>query len=424
MNMALMLILAMIIMFVLNFPMYVSLILPPLVMLVVNLTNVQPYMAIQQLVAGVSTQVLLAVPLFIFAADIMSAGQTSKRLLDLVEVFIGHIRGGLAITTAAACTFFGAISGSTQATLVAIGRPMYGRLLESGYKKDDVLSLIECSAIIDLLIPPSISMIMYCVVTGASVADLFIAGFIPGLIMLAMFSVYSYFVARKRGTPRTERATLKQIIRALKEGIAPLGFPFLIFFGMFTGLFSPTEAAAVAVLYATICEVFIYKSVKFKDFKDIALSSGVVTTAVFILVAAGNLLSWVISYARIPQLVAELVLGVNPSGAKVLIIATIFFFISGMFVDSLVAIVILTPIFYGPAVAAGVHPIQFGVLVVLQAAIASISPPFGCNIFTACAVFNEPYKIAIRKLPPYIAILIIMTILIIAFPQISTFLIS
>jgi tripartite ATP-independent transporter DctM subunit len=301
---------------------------------------------------------------------------------------------------------------------------LHGRLLERGYGEDDTMALIESSAIIDLLIPPSISMTMYSVVTGSSVGDLFIAGVVPGLIMLFFFSIYCYFYARKNKIPRTVRATVKQILTTLKDGIAALGFPGIIFGGIYTGLFSPTEAAAVCVLYATICEVFLYKSLKWKDFKDIALSSAVVTTAVFVLVAAGQLLSWVISYARLPQLIAELVLGSDPTALRVLITAAVFFFISGMFVDSLVAIVILTPIFYGPAVAAGVHPIHLGVLVVLQAAIASISPPFGCNLFTACAVFEQPYINSVKKLAPYLVILVIMTAMIIAFPQISTFLIS
>lgn len=418
------LIILMLVMFVLNIPMYISLILPPLIILVTEFSNIQPYLATQQLIAGVSTQALLAVPLFIFGADIMSAGQTSKRLIDFVESLVGHIYGGLAITTSAACTFFGAISGSTQATLVAIGRPLHERLLKRGYREQDTMALIESSAIIDLLIPPSISMTMYSVVTGSSVGDLFIAGVVPGILMLFFFSVYSYFYARKHKIPRTKRATVKQILSTLKHGIAALGFPAIIFGGIYTGLFSPTEAAAVCVLYSTICEVFLYKSLKFKDFRAIALSSAVVTTAVFVLVAAGQLLSWVISYARLPQLIAELVLGTDPSALRVLITAALFFFVSGMFVDSLVAIVILTPIFYGPAIAAGVHPIHLGVLVVLQAALASISPPFGCNLFTACAVFEQPYANAVKKLAPYLIMLVILTVIIIAFPSLSTFLIS
>lgn len=413
-----------VVMFAFNFPMFIAMIVAPLAVVLNYFPNINPSIATQQLIAGVSPMVLLSVPMFIFAADIMSVGQTSNRLLDFVDTFVGHIHGGMAITTAATCTLFGAISGSTQATVVAIGKPMYKRLLSSGYEDEDTLALIISSAIIALLIPPSISMIMYAVVTGASVGDLFIAGIIPGLLILVMFSVYNYFHARKRGVPRRQRVTLKGTAEAFRKAIAPLGFPAVIFIGIYSGIFSPTEAAAVSVLYATILEVFLFKSIKFRDFKNIALSTAVVTTAVFVLVAAGSLLSWVISYARIPQVITTSVLGVNPSALKVLIVVTIFFYIAGMFVDSIVAIVILTPIFFPVAMAAGINPIHLGIIVTLQAAIASISPPFGCNIFTACAVFDRPFLKVVRRLPAYLMMLAVISILIIIFPQLSLLLVS
>jgi len=412
------------IMFVLNFPMYIAMIIAPLAVILNYFPNLDPLLATQQLIAGVSPMVLLAVPMFIFAADIMSVGQTSNRLLDFVDTFVGHIHGGMAITTAATCTLFGAISGSTQATVVAIGKPMRQRLLQSGYEDEDTLSLIISSAIIALLIPPSISMIMYAVVTGASVGDLFIAGVIPGIMILAFFSVYNYIRARKKNIPRTVRLSFKERFEAFKRALAPLGFPAIIFIGIYSGTFSPTEAAAVSVLYASILELFLFKSIRFKDFKEIALSTAVVTTAVFVLVGAGSLLSWAISYARIPQLITQSVLGVDPSAIKILIIVTIFFYVAGMFVDSIVAIVILTPIFFPVAIAAGIHPIHLGIIVTLQAAIASISPPFGCNIFTACAIFDRPFLKVVRRLPAYLIMLIIISVLIIVFPQISLFLVA
>jgi len=412
------------IMFVLNFPMYIAMIIAPLAVILNYFPNLDPLLATQQLIAGVSPMVLLAVPMFIFAADIMSVGQTSNRLLDFVDTFVGHIHGGMAITTAATCTLFGAISGSTQATVVAIGKPMRQRLLQSGYEDEDTLALIISSAIIALLIPPSISMIMYAVVTGASVGDLFIAGVIPGIMILAFFSVYNYIRARKKNIPRTVRLSFKERFEAFKRALAPLGFPAIIFIGIYSGTFSPTEAAAVSVLYASILELFLFKSIRIKDFKEIALSTAVVTTAVFVLVGAGSLLSWAISYARIPQLITQSVLGVDPSAIKILIIVTIFFYVAGMFVDSIVAIVILTPIFFPVAIAAGIHPIHLGIIVTLQAAIASISPPFGCNIFTACAIFDRPFLKVVRRLPAYLIMLIIISVLIIVFPQISLFLVA
>lgn len=419
-----MLMIIMTVLFVLNFPMYIAMILAPLAVILTYFPNLNPLLATQQLIAGVSPIVLLAVPMFIFAADIMCAGQTSNRLLDFVDTFVGHIHGGMAITTAATCTLFGAISGSTQATVVAIGKPMRNRLIAGGYDDEDTTALIISSAIIALLIPPSISMIMYCVVTGSSVGDLFIAGVVPGLMMLAFFAVYNYFRARKKDIPRTQRLKLKDRIGALKKALGPLGFPVIIFAGIYSGKFSPTEAAAIGVLYATILEVFVFKSIKFKDFQSIALSTAVVTTAVFILVGAGSLFSWAISYARIPQLITEAVLGTNPSALKVLITVTVFFYVAGMFVDSIVAIVILTPIFFPLAVQAGVHPIHLGIIVTLQAAIASISPPFGCNIFTACAIFDVPFLKVVKRLPAYLIMLIIISALIIFVPQISLLFVS
>lgn len=411
------------VLFILNFPMYIAMIVAPLAVIINYFPNLNPLLATQQLIAGVSPIVLLAVPMFIFAADIMSAGQTSNRLLDFIDTFVGHIHGGMAITTAATCTVFGAISGSTQATVVAIGKPMRERLIKGGYEDEDTTALIISSAIIALLIPPSISMIMYCVVTGTSVGDLFIAGVIPGLMMLLFFAVYNYFRARIKQIPRTPRLKFRARIKAFKQAIGPLGFPVIIFAGIYSGFFSPTEAAAMGVLYATILEVFIFKSIKFRDFQSIALSTAVVTTAVFVLVGAGSLFSWAISYARIPQLLTESILGVDPSALKILVTVTLFFYVAGMFVDSIVAIVILTPIFFPIAVAAGIHPIHLGIIVTLQAAIASISPPFGCNIFTACAIFDLPFLKVVRRLPAYLIMLVIISIMIIFIPEISLLLI-
>jgi tripartite ATP-independent transporter DctM subunit len=192
---------------VLNFPMVIPMVAAPLAVMIGYMPNMDISMAVQQLIAGVSAQVLLAVPMFILAADIMCAGNTTKRLLDLVETFVGHIHGGMAITTAVTCTMFGAISGSTQATVVAIGKPMRQRLMQLGYSDSASSGLIINSAIIALLIPPSISMIMYAVVTGSSVGDLFIAGVGPGILILIFFSIYSYFYARFIKLPCLKKAT-------------------------------------------------------------------------------------------------------------------------------------------------------------------------------------------------------------------------
>ncbi len=406
----------------LNFPMVVPMIAAPLAVMIGFMPNMDLAMSVQQLIAGVSAQVLLSVPMFILAADIMCAGNTTKRLLDLVETFVGHIHGGMAITTAATCTIFGAISGSTQATVVAIGKPMRQRLLKLGYSDSASSGLIINSAIIALLIPPSISMIMYAVVTGSSVGDLFIAGVGPGLLILLFFAIYSYFYAKWAKIPLQPKANLEQRAAAFKKAIAPLGFPIIIFVGIYSGIFSPTEASAIAVGYALILELIVFRSIRVRDLHKIALSTAVVTCAVYILVAGGQLFSWVISYAKIPQMLTGAILGTDPSAIKILVTVTVFFFIGCMFVDSLVVIIILSPIFFPLAMQAGIDPTHLGIVITLQAAIGSVSPPFGCNIFTGCAIFNRPYLDIVKGIPPYLIMLIAITVIVIAFPQLSLFL--
>ncbi len=404
----------------LGYPMMVPLFLGPLVVAIFFFPDLELMVMIQQFTLGIKTFVLLAVPMFIFAADIMASGKTSKRLLDFVGSFLGHLRGGYAITTAAACTLFGSISGSTQATVVAVGKPMRERLLQVGYKDKQALPLIINASDLALIVPPSIAMIVYGVVSGTSVGELFIAGVIPGLIIFLMFAIYSYSLARAQNLGIQEKATWKERMQATRKALLPLGFPILIIGGIYAGIFSPTEAAAVSVLYAVILEVFIYKDVKIKELFNIAESTAIVTAAVFILVASGTALSWILAYAKLPQEITQSVMGSDPSQTYVLFIVAVFFFIGCMFVDPLVVIIILTPIFYPIAMNAGIDPVALGIIITLQAAIGSATPPFGVDIFTAIAVFQRPYKEIIKGIWPYMILLLLASALFILFPEIIT----
>ncbi|MCR6096251.1 TRAP transporter large permease [Salipaludibacillus agaradhaerens] len=404
-----------------GYPMMVPMIVAPLVVMWVYFPEVDPVVLVQQYYAGLDSFVLLAVPMFIFAADIMSAGKTSQRLLDFIGSFLGHLRGGYAITTAAACTLFGSISGSTQATVAAVGTPMRKKLLESGYKEKQAIPLIINASDLALMIPPSLAMIMYAVVTGTSVGELFIAGILPGIIIFLMFSVYSYLLAKHQNLVGNDhKATWQERLYAFRKALLPLGFPILIIGGIYSGFFSPTEAAAVSVAYAFILEVFVFKTIKIKGIPRIAESSAIVTAAVFILVAAGTSMSWILSYAKLPSGIIASVFGSEPSATYVLIVVAVAFFIGCMFVDPLVVILILTPIFFPVAETAGVDPIALGVIITLQAAIGSATPPFGVDIFTAVAVFNRPYAEIVKGTWPYILILLAASALFIIFPDIIT----
>ena len=264
-------------------------------------------------------------------------------------------------------------------------------------------------------------MIMYCVVTGTSVGEMFIAGIAPGVLIFILFAVYQYFHSKKNNIPRTKKTTWQEKRKALWNGLLPLGFPVIVVGSIYTGKASPTEAAAISVLYAAFLEMVIYKTVKLRDLKRIALSTGVMTGVLFILLACGQVFSLVLTYANVPQMVATGVLGAEPSQITVLIWVTIFFFISGMFVDPLISVVVVTPIFYGPAMAAGIDPIWLGIIITVQCILGAISPPFGANIFTACAAFDIPYMKVVKGLPAYLLMMVVISILFILFPEVITF---
>ena len=377
---------------------------------------------IQQMMGGIRPASLIAVPMFILAADIMTRGQSADRLINMVMAFIGHIKGGLAISTATSCTLFGAVSGSTQATVVAVGSPLRPKMLKAGYSDPFTLALIINASDIAFLIPPSIGMIIYGVISETSIAELFIAGIGPGILILFMFSIYCLIYAYKNDVPTEAKASWKERAMSVRDASWPLMFPVIIVGGIYGGIFSPTEAAAVCVLYAFLLEFVVFRSLKLNDIYKIAKSTGLITAVVFILVAVGNGFSWIISFAQIPQAILEAV-GVNEAGpVGVLIAICVAFFIACMFVDPIVVILVLTPIFAPAIQATGLDPVLVGVLITLQVAIGSATPPFGCDIFTAIAIFKRPYMEVIRGTPPFIFMLVAAAGLIIAFPDIALFL--
>jgi C4-dicarboxylate transporter, DctM subunit len=382
----------------------------------------KPEIMIQQMIGGIEPSALIAVPMFIFAADIITKGHSADRLLDLVMRFVGHLKGGLAVTAATTCTLFGAVSGSTQATVVAVGGPLRPKMLAAGYKDSFVIALAINASDIAFLIPPSIGMIIYGVVSGTSIAELFIAGIGPGLLILAMFSAYSVFYAIRNDIPTVPKASWGERLAAARVAVWPLGFPVIIIGGIYGGIFSPTEAASVSVLYALFLELVIFRSLKLTDIPEIALSTGLITAVVFILVGAGAAFSWTISFAQIPQAILG-ALGLAEAGPYTVLIAiSIAFFVGCMFVDPIVVILILVPIFAPIVDGAGLDPVLVGTIITLQVAIGSATPPFGCDIFTAIAIFKRPYLEVIRGTPPFFAMLGLASVLLILFPQIALFL--
>ncbi len=377
---------------------------------------------VQQMVTGMTPPALVCVPMFILGANIITSGQAAPRLINMVKSFVGHIHGGLAITTNASCTLFGAVSGSTQATVAAIGGTMRPMLLKAGYNSSFTLGLIINSSDIAFLIPPSIGFIVYGVVTSTSIGKLFLSGIIPGFLIFVFFSIYSYFYSRVKKVGVLPRATWTERWQAMKDGSLVLGFPLIIVGGIYAGIFSPTEAAAAAVAYALPLEGVMYRTLTWKKLVNSLLDTGIITGVVFILVGAGQAFSWFISFLRLPQQFMPAIIGSDPTRLWVILLVVISYFVACMFVDPIVAIYVLTPIFAPYVITTGIDPVFLGTLVTLQAAIGSATPPFGCDIFTAQLIFRRPYWEVIRHTPPFILMLILTTILIIIFPELALWL--
>lgn len=411
----------MIVLLLLGFPMMIPLIAGCFVAFFLFMP-IPPEIMVQQMLAGIRPTALIAVPMFIFAADIITKGHSADRLIDLVLRFFGHVRGGLGVTVAAACTVFGAVSGSTQATVVAIGGPLRPRMLEGGYKDSFVLALIVNASDIAMLIPPSIAMIIYGVISGTSISELFIAGVGPGLLILVLFSAYCVIYAIRNDIPVLPRSSWRERFSAARNAVWPLGFPVIVIGGIYGGIFSPTEAASVCVAYAFILEFVVFRSLKLVEIYDIAKSTGLITAVVFILVAAGAAFSWVISFNQIPQAILG-GLGLAQAGPiTVLFAISIAFFIGCMFVDPIVVILVLVPIFTPIIDGLAIDPVLVGVIITLQVAIGSATPPFGCDIFTAIAIFKRPYIDVIRGTPPFVFMLLAVAVLLIFYPPIALFL--
>lgn len=427
--MAVVVLAVMLVLLLLGFPMKVPLVAASLAVLWLFFPReVSPAVLIQQWIGGIAPASLVAVPMFILAAEIMTRGQAADRLLDMVSSFVGHLRGGLPMTAAVSCTLFGAMSGSTQATVVAIGGPLRPRLLRAGYSESFSTALLINASDIALLIPPSIGMIVYGVVSGTSIGELFVAGVGPGLLILAAFCGYCYVHSIRMHTQaelQTQPAAdWRERLRKTRRAALALGFPIIVLGGIYTGFFSPTEAATVCVLYAATLEFWVYRELDWQGLRQLAASTGVITAVVFGLVGAGAAFSWVISFAQIPQVLLQETLGLTADSSYGAIMASICvaYFVGCMFVDPIVVILVLTPIFHPIGTEAGIDPVLVGTVVTLQVAIGSATPPFGCDIFTAIAIFKRPYAEVVRGTPPFIAILLLVSVLLILFPPIALWL--
>jgi C4-dicarboxylate transporter DctM subunit len=378
----------------------------------------------QKLLGGVNVSTLLAIPFFVFAADLMARGTIAKRLTDLVKTNIGHVRGGIGHTTVVSCMGFGAICGSAPATVAALGRLLHPELLKARYSEKFSLALIASSAECALLIPPSITLIIYGWLTGTSIADLFAAGLVVGIVLGVAFMIQVQIVTWYTGAGAVGKATRQERLLALRDGLVALGLPAIILGGIYGGIFTATEAAAVAVVYAMIVEMGFYRSFGVKALMEVAERSAITVVVIFILLAMGSLVSFFITLAQVPAFFTQLFVDWNVNWIMFFLIVNVVLLIAGMFIDPNSILLVLVPTFYPVAVSLGIDPVHFGIVVCLNICIGMITPPFGLDLFVASSTLKRPVELIIRGIWPFILTNVLVLLLITYVPQISTSILS
>ncbi|QSX07704.1 TRAP transporter large permease [Alkalibacter rhizosphaerae] len=377
----------------------------------------------QTMIQGLNSFPLMAVPLFTFAGDIMGRGGISRRLLNVTNIFFGRFNGGLGIVAIVTCLIFAAISGTGSATVAAIGMLMIPEMVRKNYDKTFSSALIATSGTVGVVIPPSVPMVIYSVAAGVSVTGLFISGVIPGLLIGGVLIFYTYIYSKKHGYEGDDRRyTFKEIVKIIIDAIPALLVPVIILGGIYGGIFTPTEAAAVGCVYGIIISIFIYKEVKIKDLPAIGFNSIYLCAAVLIIIGISTGFGRILTISQVPVMIAEAILSITSSKILILMAINILLLVVGTFMETNAAIIILTPILLPVVVSLGVNPIHFGVIMIVNLAIGFITPPLGANLFMACQVTGVKFDALAKAIIPWIAIMIFALLLITYLPSITLWL--
>jgi tripartite ATP-independent transporter DctM subunit len=377
----------------------------------------------QRMCAGMDSFALLAIPFFIFSGFLMGQGGIAKRLIELAKVLVGQLPGGLAFVNVIACTLFGSISGSAVAATSAIGGFMIPAMNKEGYDRDFNTAVTVTASTTGMLIPPSNILIIYSLASGGvSIAALFIAGYLPGILLALLLMMVCGIYAKKRGYPVGERISLKTAIQKILGSIPSLFLVILVIGGIIGGYFTPTEAGAIAVIYSLLLSMVFYREISVKDLPDI-LSKSVSTTAiVMLLIGASAAMSWMLSYENIPQQLSAGLLGITDDTLMILLLVNIMLLVVGTFMDMTPAVLIFTPIFLPIMESIGISPLHFGIIMILNLSIGLCTPPVGSVLFVGCSIGKTTIANLMKPLLPLYFAMFIALALVTAFPIISEFL--
>ena len=394
----------------LKVPVSFSIITSSLVTIVMFLTpKFGAFTAAQKLVTGIDSFSLLAVPFFILAGQLMSSGGIARRIINLAMLFLGRVPGSLALTNIAGNALFGSLSGSGIAAATAIGGVLDPMEKEQGYDRGFSAATNIASAPVGQLIPPTNAPIVYSAAAGGtSVATLLMAGWIPGILWAALCMAVAFIYAKKHGyvVSSAKRAGFREAARIILDAIPSLFLIVIIIGGILSGYFTPTEASGVAVVYAFILSVFVYKSIPLRDIKKVFVSAGIMTTIIMLIIGASSVLSFVLSFTGLPQAISGLLLGFSTNRIVILLLINIILLVVGTFMDMAPALMIFTPILLPVAKSVGMDAVQFGVMMIMNLAIGTVTPPVGSVLFVGCSIASLKIEDVFRKLVPYFAAII------------------
>lgn len=390
------------------------------VVLTLVLVTPLPLLTLQQILfGGLDVYALLAIPFFVFAGELMARSGIADRLIAFVEALFGRVPGALGVAAIGGSTLIGTICGSSAAAVAAVGRTMHGRLVEAGYGVRRSVGLITAGGAIDIVIPPSIAMILYGVAAEQSIPRLFIAGIMPGLLIALLMAGYVTVMARWRGIPTNGGFDPARLWRATRAALLALAMPVFVLTGIYGGFFSPTEAGGFAAAYAILVGAFAYRTLGMTELLDAAGRAAVLTAKIMIVVAAASAISWLLTVQGVPQAMTEAVTGAGLSPLGFLVLVNLLLLAVGCVLDPTSSILVLAPLLAPIAAGLGIDPIHFGVVMTVNLAIGMFTPPFGLNIFVAQAVTAVPAAEIWRGIVPFLAVQLVALAVITTVPELS-----
>jgi C4-dicarboxylate transporter, DctM subunit len=374
---------------------------------------------IQQLFNGLDNFVLLGVPFFILAGNIMAEGAISNRLVNVMKLFVGRFTGGLAMASVMACMFFAAISGSSPATVIAIGSIMMPALIKEGYGERFSIGLLTSAGSLGILIPPSIPMILYALIMNVSVAEIFMAGFLPGIFIGCCLMGYSYFMSGKHNWRSTVRYTFRDGVKIVRDGIWALFLPFLVLGGIYGGVFTPTEAAAVSVVYALFVELFIYRELKFGKLFAICRDSAILSGCLLFILSCAMSFIWLLTVEQIPVKLAEIIIANVQSKWVFLLAINGVLLVIGCLMDIVTAIIVISPILVETLNRYGIDYVHYGIIMIVNIECGFLTPPFGLNLFVSMAIMKKSLVDIGKAILPFILLFLGCLLVITYVPKLS-----